>query len=161
MQKVFWTSRARGLLRWCEVGLHRCKRGFGWCKRLLDDLCSLGPKESKRPCAPSPNHFWRLSPFGQFPRSTASQTQAIFPHRFSFSGRKNSQKMKFLGRIFMGQQGPTHWDISDPGPGMSLTKTLCKARFSVVLDSESPGTPFDLGRDVLGSENLYDKKTLS
>ena len=54
-------------------GCHRCKRGFGWCKRLLGDLCSLGPKESKRPFAPSPNHFCRLSLLGQFPRSTASQ----------------------------------------------------------------------------------------
>ena len=33
-----------------------------------------GPKKkSKRPLAPSPNHFWRLSLFGRFPRSTASQ----------------------------------------------------------------------------------------
>ena len=63
MQKVFWTPRARGLLHWCQMGLHRCKRGFGWCKRLLGDLCSLGPKESKRPFAAFLNHFWRLSLF--------------------------------------------------------------------------------------------------
>ena len=58
--------------RW---GLHRCKRGFGWCKRLLGDLYSLvwAQKSQKRPFPPSPNHFWRLSLFGQFPRSTASQ----------------------------------------------------------------------------------------
>ena len=34
----------RGLLHWCKMRLHRVKRGFGWCKRLLGDLCSLGPK---------------------------------------------------------------------------------------------------------------------
>ena len=59
------------------MGMHRCKRGFGWCKRLLGGLCSLGPKESKRPFAPSPNHFWRLSLCGQFPRSTASQGKTV------------------------------------------------------------------------------------
>ena len=60
------------------MGLHRCKRGFGWCKRLLGDLCSLGPKESKGPFAPSPNHFRRLSLFGQFLRSTASQGTVFY-----------------------------------------------------------------------------------
>ena len=69
VRKLFWTQRASGLLHWCKKGLHRCKRGFGWCKRLLGDLCSLGPEESKRPLAPSPNHFWRYSLFGLFPRS--------------------------------------------------------------------------------------------
>ena len=43
-KRSFGTPRARGLLHWCEMGLHRCKRGFGWCRRLLGDLCSLGPK---------------------------------------------------------------------------------------------------------------------
>ena len=42
-------------------------------KTLGRPLRSLDPKESKRPCAPSPNHFWRLSLCVQFPRSTASQ----------------------------------------------------------------------------------------
>ena len=78
MQKVVWTPRARGLLHRCEMGLHRCKRGFGWRKRLLGDLRSLGPKESKRPFAPSPNHFWRDSLCGQFPRFTASQSYGSF-----------------------------------------------------------------------------------
>ena len=42
-------------------------------KTLGRPLLPGGPKESKRPFAPSPNRFWRLSLFGQFPRSTASQ----------------------------------------------------------------------------------------
>ena len=44
-------------------------------------------------------------------------------------GRKNSLKIRFLGRIFLGHQGPSCRDIPDPGPGMSQTKTLCKAPF--------------------------------
>ena len=51
--------------------------------------------------------------------------------------------MKFLGNIFLGHQGPTRRDIPDPGPGMSRTRTLCTAAFSVVLDREIPN-----GRDV-------------
>ena len=59
--------------------LVRCKRGFGRCKRPLGDLGSLlGPPSckhfreflgsgslpaSKRPFAPSRNHFWGISPF--------------------------------------------------------------------------------------------------
>ena len=36
-------------LHWRKRGLHRCKTGFGWCKRLLGDLCSLGPKHLLHP----------------------------------------------------------------------------------------------------------------
>ena len=54
---------------------------------------------------------------------------------------KNSLKIKFLGGIFLGHHGPTGRDITDPGPGMSWTKTLCKAPFSVVLAREWPGCP--------------------
>ena len=61
-------NEPKSLLHWCKMGLHRCERGFGWCTRLLGDLCSLG---SKRPFAPSPKH---CSPFGQFPRSAASHS---------------------------------------------------------------------------------------
>ena len=74
MQKVFWTPRTRALLHWCEMGLHRCKRGFGWCKRLLGDLCSLGPKESKRKFCTLPQPlletfpFWAISPGPQHPK---------------------------------------------------------------------------------------------
>ena len=32
-----------------ERELHRCKTGFRWCKRLLGDLCSLGPKHLLHP----------------------------------------------------------------------------------------------------------------
>ena len=37
------------LLHWCKRELHRCKTGFRWCKRLLGDLCSLGPKHLLHP----------------------------------------------------------------------------------------------------------------
>ena len=50
-------------------------------------------------------------------------------------------KINFLGRIFLGHQGPRRRDIPDPGPGMPQTKTLCKSRFSVVLAREWLGCP--------------------
>ena len=49
MQQVFWTQRAKRLLHRCNPISHRCKRGFGWCKRLLGDFCSLGPKDLLHP----------------------------------------------------------------------------------------------------------------
>ena len=49
VQKVFWTQGAKVLLLWCKRELHRCKTGFRWCKRLLGDLCSLGPKHLLHP----------------------------------------------------------------------------------------------------------------
>ena len=49
MQQVFWTQRAKRLLHRCNPILHRCKRGFGWRKRLLGDFCSLGPKDLLHP----------------------------------------------------------------------------------------------------------------
>ena len=42
-------------------------------------------------------------------------------------------KIQFLGWIFLGHQGSRRRDIPEPGRGMSRTKTLCKAHFSVVL----------------------------
>ena len=62
--------------------------------------------------------------------------------------RKNSlKKIKFLGGIFLGHKGPRRQDIPDPGPGMSRTKTLCKAPFPVVLDSEMARMSRDLGQE--------------
>ena len=43
-----------------KKGLHRCKTGFGWCKRLLGDLCSLAPKHLLHPL---------LTTFGKLPFS--------------------------------------------------------------------------------------------
>ena len=60
VQKVFWTQGAKVFLHWCKKGLHRCITGFGWCKRLLGDLCSLGPKHLLHPL---------LTTFGKFPFS--------------------------------------------------------------------------------------------
>ena len=59
--------------------------------------------------------------------------------------------------MFLGHKGPTCRDIPDPGPGMSRTKTLCKAPISVVLD-RGAGMSRNLGRDVQGSEKLYSRK---
>ena len=42
-------SGSKVLLHWCKRELHRCKTGFRWCKRLLGDLCSLGPKHLLHP----------------------------------------------------------------------------------------------------------------
>ena len=72
VQKVFWTPRARGLLHWCEMGLHRCKEGLGGAKDSWETFAPKAQKSQKRPFAPSPNHFGRLSFFGPYPRSTAS-----------------------------------------------------------------------------------------
>ena len=60
-------------------------------------------------------------------------------------------KDKVLGRMFVRHQGPTRRDIPDPGPGISQTKNLCKAPFSVVLDRTGNGPRF-------GSEKLYARK---
>ena len=49
MQKVFWTQGAKVLLHWCKRELHRCQTGFGWCKKLLGDLCPLGPRHLLHP----------------------------------------------------------------------------------------------------------------
>ena len=61
----------------------------------------------------------------------------------------------FLGRIFLGHQGPRRRDIRDPGPGMSRTRTLCKVLFSVVLDRKMAVMSRNLGRDVQGLGPAY------
>ena len=48
MQEVFWAKGTKVLLHWCKRELHRCKTGLR-CKRLLGDLCSLGPKHLLHP----------------------------------------------------------------------------------------------------------------
>ena len=60
------------------------------------------------------------------------------------------------GKSYPGTSGTQHGGIS-PGQGVSQTKTLCKAPFSVVLDGMA-GMSRDLGRDVPGSEKLYARK---
>ena len=72
--------------------------------------------------------------------------------------KKNRLKIKSLGRMLLGPQGTTRRDIPDPGPGISRTKTLCKAPFSVILNREWAGMSRDLGRDVPGSEKMYARK---
>ena len=73
--------------------------------------------------------------------------------------------MKCLGRIFLGHEGPSRRDIPDSGPGMSRTKTLCKAPFGVVLGTEWPGCPGiwvgtsrDLGAQLGHIERLNARK---
>ena len=62
---------------------------------------------------------------------------------------KNSLKIAFLGRIFLGHQGSRCQDIPDPGCGKSRTKTLC-ARLLFLLFEGMAGMSRDLGRDVPG-----------
>ena len=45
-------------------------------------------------------------------------------------------KIKVFGRISLGHRGPACRHIPDPDPGLSRTKTLCKAPLSVVVDRE-------------------------
>ena len=68
----------------------------------------------------------------------------MFPGSHTFQDRTTtSQKTKFWGRIFLGNEEPTRRDIPDRGPGLgtSRTKTLCNSPFPVVSDREWPGYP--------------------
>ena len=65
VQKIFWTQGTKHLLYWCKIGLHLYKIGFGRCKRLLGDLCSLSL---------SRNHFHQFpifDPLSQAARFTS------------------------------------------------------------------------------------------
>ena len=57
-------------LHWCEMGSHQCKRGFGWCTRLLGDLCSLNPKGVRKT-------FCTLPLLATFPFWAISQVHSI------------------------------------------------------------------------------------
>ena len=54
-------------------GCTGAKEGLGGARDSWETFAPWAQKSQKGPFAPSPNHFWRLSLFGQFPRSTASQ----------------------------------------------------------------------------------------
>ena len=56
--------------------------------------------------------------------------------------------------MFLGHQGPRRRHISDPGPGISWTRTICKAPSASVVSSMS----CNLGRDLPGSEQLCARK---
>ena len=47
--------------------LWRCKTGFGWCKRLLGDLCSLAPKHLLHPLLTSKEKLYTPPPLPPFP----------------------------------------------------------------------------------------------
>ena len=79
----------------------------------------------------------------------------IIKHRL-LQDSKNRPKIKFLGIMLLGHQGPKRRDIPDPGPGMSWTTTLCRAPFSIISD----GVSRDLGAHLGRSENSLRKKTL-
>ena len=68
--------------------------------------------------------------------------------------KKNSQKIKFLGGIVPGHQGPTRGISMTLALGCPGQKTLW-APFSVILDTEWPGRPAFWVGDVPGSEKLY------
>ena len=86
-------------------GCTGAKEGLGGAKDSWETFAPWAQKESKRPFAPSPNHFWRLSLFGQFPRSTASQYRyqnlffqflSLNPKNGSLSGcRGRNRKVAF------------------------------------------------------------------
>ena len=63
LRRSFLTPRARGLLHWCEMRVSPVlKEGLGGSNRLLENLCSLGPKGSKKTFLHPP-----LSSLGDFP----------------------------------------------------------------------------------------------
>ena len=141
---VLWTQRARGLLHWCEMELHWCKKGFGWCTRLLGDLCSLSPKESKGPFTPSPNRFWR------FPLTLQSlpfwKKQGFFPQKamvFLFAealkslekkGKTHKKARKIGNRKKQGLEGQgPFWAISQVCSQKSLDRAYVGPVFDVNL----------------------------
>ena len=70
----------------------------------------------------------------------------------SFRTEKQSED-KVLGRIFPGHHGPTRRDIPDPGPGMSWTKTLCKAPFVCFIQGMA-AISRDFARDFPDQNNF-------
>ena len=60
----------KSLLHHPKLLLHRCNMGFWVVQKTFRRPLLAG---SKRPFAPSPNHFWEFSLSGQFPRPAASQ----------------------------------------------------------------------------------------
>ena len=86
----------KSLLHHPNPFLHRCNPISHQCKRPL-------ARGVQRRFAPSPNHFWKLSLFGQFPRSAASQVKNGF----------------FFSQLF-GQLRDTQ-----PDPGASRQKVCC------------------------------------
>ena len=69
---------------------------------------------------------------------------------FLKSGRKNSLNIKFLGRIFLGHEGPRRRDILD--------KNFMQVAFSSCFRQGVAGMSRDLGRDVPDLEKLYARK---
>ena len=82
-KKEISKSGAKSLLHWRETMLHRFKRGLGWCKRFVGDLCSLSPK---RPFAPSPDPVGDCPYPGKFPDprlpNTTTAAKIIAKHTF-------------------------------------------------------------------------------
>ena len=62
--KGLWDPPSKRPLALMRNGLHRCKRGLGGAKDSWETFAPWAQKESERPFAPSPNHFWRLSFLG-------------------------------------------------------------------------------------------------
>ena len=80
---------------------------------------------------------------------------------YSCCTAKNSPKTKFLGRTFLGHQGPTRRDIPDPSPGCPGEKLYARCLSPWFLDGfreGMAGMSRDLGLDVPGSERLYARK---
>ena len=103
MQKVFLTPLgpgSKGLPRvFCTTQTLFCT-GATPFRTSARGLLLVG---SKRPFAPSPNHFRELSLFGQFPRSAASQFLPSFPsfHRENCSSKNVWENVwKFQASFF-------------------------------------------------------------
>ena len=102
MQKVFWTLRARGLLHWCEIGLHRCKRGVWLVQKTLGR--HLLPKSQKDLLHPPLTTFGNFHFSGNFPGPQHPNSCFSFPiflafwymFQIPFSGRR-------IGNIAVGR----------------------------------------------------------
>ena len=81
-----------------------------------------------------------------------SETKALWKLRIFHHSQegKNSLKIKLLGRIFLGHQGPRRRDIPD--------KNFMQVAFFCCFRQGAAGMSRDLGRDVPGLEKLSARK---
>ena len=96
----------KSLLHHPKLPLHRCKMGFGWCKRLFGDLCSLGPKDLLHP---------PLSTFGNFPFSVNFPGPQL-PNPFSENPGTESFRKEFAEELCGTEK------IEDSGNPMSFSR---------------------------------------
>ena len=92
--------------------MHRCKTGFGWCRRLLGDFSSLGSEDLLHPLLTT---FWTLPFSGSLPELSdlghTPSTAGTFWKKF----RKNSGKTpKCSQSVSWNSPREYGWDAPNP-----------------------------------------------